>query len=148
MKNQEYLPKLNQTTLVPIKKNINSNQNKFDDTRIPSPIKNRLEEKPKNTKKIETVKSFERLDIRNINNEDENEEINEEYDESTICSNPKKISLIDKLQQLAYMTKPKIEVNNKSDENIKSTDQLKAKISINEYIKEVRINPLLKNDFR
>lgn len=61
-----------------------------------------------------------------------------------ITNKPKQITLIDKLQQLAYMTKPKTTHKMSEIDNI----DLKVEITLNEYIDELKTNKILLNDFR
>lgn len=70
-----------------------------------------------------------------------------EYDDKVITSNPKVITLIDKLKQLSMMTKPK--EPHIANLTVSAKD-LKVVISVNEYIEEMKsnFNNSLKNDFR
>lgn len=65
-------------------------------------------------------------------------------DVNLITNKPKQITLIDKLQQLAYMTKPKTTHKMSEIDNI----DLKVEITLNEYIDELKTNKILLNDFR
>jgi hypothetical protein len=67
-----------------------------------------------------------------------------QVDVNLITNKPKQITLIDKLQQLSYMTRPKTS-HKMSDVD---TIDLKVEITLNEYIDELKTNKILKNDFR
>lgn len=67
-----------------------------------------------------------------------------QIDVNLITNKPKQITLIDKLQQLAYMTKPKTISRMSEVDNI----DLKVEITLNEYIDELKSNKILLNDFR
>jgi len=69
--------------------------------RIPSPIKARLDEKPRTTQSVETFKRTVKgkKEVR-VQQEEKIEKL-QEFDTSLISNNPKKITMIDKLQQIS-----------------------------------------------
>lgn len=115
-------------TLIPI---LNSNKDKKKirdnmENRIPSPIKNRLENIVKHRE--DQVETLNKQQESNYQFEDKPSKI-VEYDNRVISSNPKVITLIDKLKQLSMMTKPK---EPHMTNLTVSTSDLKVVISINE----------------
>lgn len=116
------------STLVPILNNVrDKKKNKQNlENRIPSPIKNRLDLIPKNTSEhVETLNKL--AEITNPLEDKQTKIV--EYDDRVITSNPKVITLIDKLKQLSMMTKPK--EPHMANLTVSAKD-LKVVISINE----------------
>jgi len=106
---------------------VNRTKEKFDeDQRIPSPIKNRLEENPKVAVSVETVARTQQKGKRT--QVEEKKEVPKEFDSSLITSQPKRITLIDKLQQLSYITKPRADNKHPIPKKL----ELKTRISVNE----------------
>jgi len=97
-----------------------------EETRIPSPIKKKLEERPRLAKNIETVRSTQ-LILEERLFDDEIVTKAPEFDTSLITNTPKRITLMDKLQQLSMLTKPKTDFK-----NMNKPVELKIFISVNE----------------
>lgn len=133
--------------MVPVALSRTIKADRGDENRIPSPIRNRLHRPTTSTHKvIQTIKANDRLKVNKTLPDLLRLEKEPEYqiDVNLITNKPKQITLIDKLQQLAYMTKPKTISRMSEVDNI----DLKVEITLNEYIDELKSNKILLNDFR
>jgi len=102
-KDEKSLSQINMSknTLVPCYLNSSRINVHKEEQRIPSPIKNKLEERSHLKKYIDTVKSNNYLILDERINQEEDVKKDPEFDTTLITNTPKLITLIDKLQILS-----------------------------------------------